>query len=283
MGADKGYDIGFLDMEGIRTAVEWARREGWNPGLSDAEAFAAQDPEGFLGLTVDGELAATISLVNYGPSFGFLGFYICRPDCRGRGLGIALWNAALKLKPARTIGLDGVPAQQPGYAKSGFVLAHENIRYGGLKPTGYSQGNPALTALSAADEDAIDRYERHHRLFPASRQRFLGAWLRHDALALRRDGEIVGYGVIRQCHEGWKVGPLFAENVGDAETILRGLLTNMPEGTFFLDTPGTNQAAVDLAVSLGLTPMFETARMYRGPAPRIDTAKVFGITTFELG
>ena len=27
----------------------------------------------------------------------------------------------------------------------------------------------------------------------------------------------------------------------------------------------------------------ETARMYRGPAPEIDTAKVFGITTFELG
>ena len=66
-----GDDIGFLDMEGIRTAVEWARREGWNPGLGDAEAFAAQDPEGFLGLKVDGELAATISLVNYGASFGF--------------------------------------------------------------------------------------------------------------------------------------------------------------------------------------------------------------------
>jgi len=95
--------------------------------------------------------------------------------------------------------------------------------------------------------------------------------------------EIVGYGVVRQCQEGWKVGPLFAENVGDAETILRGLLTKVPEGTFFLDTPGTNQAAVDLAVSLGLKPMFETARMYRGPAPEIDTAKVFGITTFELG
>jgi hypothetical protein len=29
--------------------------------------------------------------------------------------------------------------------------------------------------------------------------------------------------------------------------------------------------------------MFETARMYRGPAPEIDTAKVFGITSFELG
>lgn len=277
------YDIGFLDMAGIRTAAEWARREGWNPGLHDAEAFAAQDPEGFIGLKVDGELMATISLVSYGPAFGFLGFYICRPDVRGRGLGLALWNAALALKPARTIGLDGVKAQQDNYKKSGFVLAHENIRHGGLKLHGYSQGNRALTALSAADATAIDRFEQHHPLFPASRTRFLAEWLRHDALALRRDGEIVGYGVIRECHDGWKVGPLFAESVGDADIILRGLLTRMPEGSFYLDTPATNRAAVDLALSLALTPMFETARMYRGPAPQIDMAQVFGITSFELG
>lgn len=277
------YDIGFLDRAGIRTACDWARREGWNPGVNDAEAFAAQDPEGFIGLKVHGELVATISLVSYGPSFGFLGFYICRPEVRGRGLGMALWNAALALKPARTIGLDGVKDQQDNYRKSGFELAHGNIRHGGLRPRGYAQGNPALTALTAADETAIDRFEQHHRLFPAPRSRFLAEWLRHDAMALMRDGEIAGYGVIRECHEGWKVGPLFAANVGDAETILRGLLTKMPEGTFFLDTPATNSAAVDLAVSLGLKPMFETARMYRGPAPRIDMGKVFGITSFELG
>jgi len=277
------YDIGFLDGAGIRTAVDWARQEGWNPGLQDAAAFAAQDPEGFLGLRIDGEVVAAISLVSYGPSFGFLGFYICRPDHRGEGLGLALWTAALARKPARTIGLDGVPAQQEAYRRSGFVLAHENIRHGGLKPPGYAQRNPSLSALTPADASAVDRFEQRNRLFPAPRAAFLQHWLRHDSLALRRGEEIAGYGVIRQCHEGWKVGPLFAENVTDAETILRGLLTRIPEGTFFLDTPRTNRAAVDLAVSLGLEPMFETARMYRGPAPDMDTAKVFGITTFELG
>jgi hypothetical protein len=33
-----------------------------------------------------------------------------------------------------------------------------------------------------------------------------------------------------------------------------------------------------------MTPMFETARMYRGgPAPQIALDKVFGVTTLELG
>ena len=56
------HEIRVLDIDGIRTAAEWARREGWNPGLKDAEAFAAEDAEGFLGLFAGGELAATISL-----------------------------------------------------------------------------------------------------------------------------------------------------------------------------------------------------------------------------
>jgi len=29
--------------------------------------------------------------------------------------------------------------------------------------------------------------------------------------------------------------------------------------------------------------VFETARMYTGPAPAIDLARIYGITTFELG
>ena len=37
------------------------------------------------------------------------------------------------------------------------------------------------------------------------------------------------------------------------------------------------------AEAYGMTPIFRTARMYRGPHPPIDLSKVWGITTFELG
>lgn len=50
-----------------------------------------------------------------------------------------------------------------------------------------------------------------------------------------------------------------------------------------LDTPDHNQAAVRLAERFGLAPVFETARMYRGPAPNLPLSSVFGVTTFELG
>src|SRR5256884_3325605 len=115
----------------ISLAVDWAAAEGWNPGLSDASCFASVDPEGFLIAELDGLPAATVSCINYGASFSFLGFYIVRPDLRGKGYGLRIWNAAIAHAGPRVIGLDGVVAQQDNYRKSGFALAYANVRYGG--------------------------------------------------------------------------------------------------------------------------------------------------------
>src|SRR5260221_8078100 len=68
----------------IELAVDWAALEGWNPGHADAACFATVDPQGFLLGEIDGAPAATISIINYDPGFSFLGFYIVRPNLRGR-------------------------------------------------------------------------------------------------------------------------------------------------------------------------------------------------------
>ena len=96
----------------ISIAVDWAAAEGWNPGLADAACFATVDADGFLIGERGGAPAATVSCVNYSPSFAFLGFYIVREDLRGRGYGLRLWNAALAHAGTRVIGLDSVVAQQ---------------------------------------------------------------------------------------------------------------------------------------------------------------------------
>jgi hypothetical protein len=70
----------------IAIAIDWAAAEGWNPGLADATCFSSVDPHGILIGELDGAPAATISCVNYDARFSFLGFYIVRPDLRGRGV-----------------------------------------------------------------------------------------------------------------------------------------------------------------------------------------------------
>src|SRR3954464_15979322 len=114
----------------ISIAVNWGAAEGWNPGLADDVCFAAADPEGFFIGELDGAPAATVSCVNYGASFAFLGFYIVRQDLRGRGYGLRVWNAAMAHAGPRMIGLDGGRAQQQNYRRSGFELAYANVRYG---------------------------------------------------------------------------------------------------------------------------------------------------------
>lgn len=266
----------------VATAVDWAAGEGWNPGLADQDAFLAQDAEGFLGLFLDGTLAATISAVTYDGGFAFVGFYICRPALRGQGLGLKLWTAAMARLDGFSVGLDGVVAQQANYARSGFVLAHRNIRYGGPAPAGAAHGS--VVPFTADMTRAVIAYDR--AIFGFARPSFLTAWLNppHGRVrVLVEDGKVAGYGVIRRCQEGFKVGPLFAETAEGARALFLALADRAEGASIFLDVPEPNAAARALAEEMGLAPVFETARMYRGTAPPLPLERIFGITTFELG
>ena len=264
-------------------AVEWAAKEGWNPGLSDAECFYAADPEGFLLAFRNGEPIASISVVRYGSDFGFLGLYIVRPDLRGQGYGYQLWQAGMAQLGERMVGLDGVVAQQENYRRSGFSLAHRDIRYGG-QPRIDAPQDARISAVEGELFAAVLAYDR--AFFPAPRESFLRCWLNldgHHARALVEDGAVRGYGVIRRCQTGSKVGPLFAETEEDADGLFRSLVAEAGSEPVFLDIPEPNPAAWALAARYGLSPVFETARMYRGPDPRLPLSRIFGITTFELG
>lgn len=276
------FRIRTMRPDEIALAADWAAAEGWNPGLADAGCFAAVDPGGFLIGELGGAPAATISCVNYDDRFAFLGFYIVRPELRGRGLGLRIWNAAIAHSPSRTIGLDGVVAQQENYRKSGFRFAYANIRYGG------SVAVPAAPAEVVALRDVpfalVEASDA--TVFPAPRAAFLRHWIGapgHIGCALMRDGALRGWGVIRSCRKGSKIGPLVADDRAAAEAVLAALLAQAGGGEVFLDVPAVNGEAVRLAESLGLAPVFETARMYTGVIQPLEIARVFGVTTFELG
>ena len=281
--ATEGLHVRPMRPEEIAIAIDWAAAEGWNPGLTDATCFATVDPQGFLIGEFDGETAATVSCVNYSSSFAFLGFYIVRADLRGRGLGLQIWNAAIAHAGSRVIGLDGVVAQQENYRKSGFKLAYANIRYGGTvapRPEA-SQAGVALSEIPFVDVEAYDA-----TVFPAPRSAFLHAWIGapgHIGRAVVRDGRLAGWGVVRPCRTGRKIGPLVADDRATAEAVLSALLSAAGSGEIFLDVPGTNRDAIALAQGLGLVPVFETARMYTGAIPPVRLERVFGVTSFELG
>ncbi len=265
-------------------AIEWAANEGWNPGLHDLEAFFATDHEGYFAGFLENQPISCISAVKYNDSFGFIGFYIVKPEYRSLGYGFRLWETAIKSMPTQNIGLDGVIAQQSNYIKSGFKLAYRNIRYGGISNKARQNFNDVVELSDVAFNEILEYDSKH---FPTLRTNFIKPWLKQpesQALATIHDGKITGYGLIRKCRTGYKIGPLFADNKLFAEKLFISLCRFVESGTpIFLDTPELNPSAMELAENHGMQKVFETARMYTKSQPALDLTKIYGITTFELG
>ncbi|WP_093899452.1 GNAT family N-acetyltransferase [Streptomyces sp. Ncost-T10-10d] len=279
------FEITTASADDLTTLTEWAHAEGWNPGLTDRHAFFAADPRGFLIGRLDGEPVSCVSVVRYGSGFGFLGFYLTRPELRGRGYGIQLWRAGMARLDGRNVGLDGVVAQQPNYRRSGFRSAWTNMRYEGL-PTAAPTAPPgtALVDARTLPFGQLASYDR--RFFPADRDSFLAPWIAGPArtsLAAVRDGELRGLAVIRPCRTSSRIGPVYAESPEVAGVLVGALAATDPGTPVAIDVPDINPGAVRLAEQLGLTPSFETARMYTGPTPDVDHTGLFGITSLELG
>lgn len=266
-------------------ALTWAKEEGWNPGLEDLEPYRAADPGGFFMAWNEGEPVSCISAIRYGETYGFIGFYICRPEHRGKGYGMSTWDHGIKHLEGRTIGLDGVVAQQDNYRESGFEFAHRTLQQSGLSMV----DTPMDSRLCTLGQGIFPSIRDYDRAFvPAERTDFLKLWCApmldtRRGFAFVEDGTVKGYGVIRQCHDGFNIGPLFADTPEIADTLFRALAGQVKGQTIHLNTPETNQAALALAERYELSPSFEAARMYKGPAPDLPLDKTFGTTTFELG
>lgn len=272
--------------------VAWAAREGWNPGLHDAELFWSTDPEAFIAADLDGELIGGGAITSYCGEFGFMGLFIVRPEYRGRGFGDTLWNARRsrlldRLRPGASIGLDGVFEMQGYYAKGGFAFSHRNMRFRAevpdrpSTPPGEKHGIVPLASLPFGQVLDYDL-----SCFPASRRTFLREWISQpDALALgcRREGKLGGYGLVRRCGDGCKVGPLFADDAPAAEALYTHLAEFAAGGPLFIDAPENNPAAMELVKRHGMKEVFGCARMYLGPPPVLAHERIFGITTLELG
>ncbi len=265
--------------------ADWAHAENWNPGLTDGQAFFAADPCGFLIGRLDGVPASCVSVVRYGADFGFLGFYLTRPELRGQGYGSRLWAAGTARLAGRNTGLDGVVEQQPNYRRSGFRPAWTNLRYEGLVPVDVAPP-PGVTLVDARTLPfgQVTAYDR--RFFPAERDSFLAAWTTtpgRTALVALSEGEVRGLAVLRACRTSSRIGPLYAATPEIAGALVSALAATDPSSPVAVDVPGINPAAMRLAEQLGLAPSFETARMYTGAAPDVEHAGLFGITSLELG
>lgn len=278
------FTIRRMRKDEVRIAIDWAAKEGWNPGLKDGECFYAADPNGFLIGLLGDEPIAVISSVNYDENFSFMGFYIVKPEYRGQGYGMEIWKKALEYAGSRNAGGDGVLERIEDYKTQGFKPAYRNIRFQGLS-WGKKETKRTLTDISRIPLALLFNYD--DSLFSVQRHNFIKCWISqagHYGLGYLEKELVRGYGVIRKCFSGYKIGPLFADDDSIAADIFYGLISSLPEKSdFFLDVPEPNASAVKLADSHGMKKIFETIRIYIKEVPNISLEKWYGVTSFELG
>ena len=278
------YSIRTMKKEEIKLAIEFATKEGWNPGINDAELFYTADPEGFLLGELYQEPIATISAVKYGKKFGFIGFYIVKDEYRKRGYGITIWKEAMNRLRGRNIALDGVITQKDNYKKSGFKYSYSNIRYEGRTQSISEPDIPCINISSMLFDEVI-KYDSD--FFPETRAKFLKNWVSQPqgiSLAILNNNSLSGYGVIRKCYKGYKIGPLFADTVFIADSLFTSLISKVePEKPVYLDIPEVNKNAYRLITRHKMARVFQTVRMYTSEPPNISLDRTYGVTTFELG
>jgi GNAT superfamily N-acetyltransferase len=285
--SDSPYTFQKLDLEGLKTLVQWAEQEGWNPGPNDADVFWHTDPDGFYGFFDEEKFIAGGAIVSYDGKFGFMGLFIVHPDYRGDGIGRQLWYQRRdmllqRLNPGASIGMDGVVSMQPFYRKGGFEIAFKDERY---ENTGIQLDlDPNISSINPEDFSSLLAYDK--QCFGFNRSRFLEHWLQlpgAHTFNYKHDGELKGFAVLRKVISGYKIGPLFADDDRVAEALYRACLNAVPGQLVYLDIPLINSGAVELVKKYKAKYVFECARMYYGSPPESLMNKVYGITTFELG
>ena len=267
-----------LNLDGVKTLVEWAEAEGWNPGQYDAEVYYQTDPDGFYGYFHNEDMIGGGSIVSYNKEFGFMGFFIVKPEYRSHGIGRKLWyqrrdTLLSRLNKGASIGMDGVIAMQPFYKKGGFEILFRDERFEkmGMK----FEIDKNISPISDNDFNSIFAYDK--QCFGFSRPQFLKPWLNlpgNKTFKYIENEKLKGFAIV--C-------PLFADNEMIAEELYKACLNSVVDKPLYFDIPVINKGAVNIIKKYDAEYVFECARMYHGKSPNIEINKVFGITTFELG
>jgi GNAT superfamily N-acetyltransferase len=266
-----------LTASDIPAALELSTEAGWNQTIADWGTLIDLAPEGCLAIEVDGELAATTTLLSYGQRLAWIGMVLTRIRYRGRGFARLLMKEALGLADQmhiETVKLDATDQGQPLYEKFGFRCEEAVERW-------WRAGH---TVVAGAGENRLkDSHEGWRELdmqaFGADRTELLlklgcknpPLWVGNSYL-FSRAGRLTSY-----------LGPCVCESSEAARTLMERTLQRGAAGGWSWDLLPRNAAAEALARSLEFTPKRHLTRMVRGKEQRAKEEAIYAIAGFELG
>ncbi len=295
---DESFTIRIIKNNEFSQVTDWARSEGFAPGLDDISIYKNTDKKGIWVGCLNDEPIGSIACVKYNSAYAFIGLFIVRKEFRHNGYGILLWKHALNyLADVDCIGLEAAPARLYNYQTWGFRVSSITNRWklAGSRNIPKSnfykdiQHDFSVVLGNQISSEAVINYDSQRE--PSPRPHFLNDWLENSVGKVNvlsdNNGMCHGFGRIRPCilednKRGWRIGPLLADTPPLAELLIRKLVGNL-DGDIFLDCSSLNPYANYLLSNLGFHQVSSTYRMYKGAQPPTSMNQVYGLACLELG
>ncbi|SAK68863.1 N-acetyltransferase GCN5 [Caballeronia catudaia] len=266
----------------LSVEVKWPHRaDDWRFVHDAGEGFVAQDGDRVVG---------TALFWTFGENGGSLGMVIVAPDCQGKGIGRTLMELLLEALGERITVLHATPAGEPLYAKLGFTrigAIHQHQSADFTVPRIDLQRGEHIRTIEPRDTDTLVALASRASGF--DRSVLLPSLLNvAQGVVLERDGEALGFALIREFGRGHAIGPVVSltddgQHVRRAQALIAHWL-GRNEGRFTrIDTPDESGLA-DWLERIGLKRVDTVIKMARNGTPSRDASVAqFAIINQALG
>ena len=244
----------------LSRAVGWPHRvEDWEMLIGLGHGVVA---------TLGEEIVASALWWPYGETHATLGSIIVSPAQQGGGIGKRLIRALLEQTQGRSQLLNATVAGEPLYARNGFVPWGGVLQYHGESRSEAApvlQSGEILRLGGPGDLPLLERLDAQATGLP--RKPALEVLLAcGECIVLERDGEPVGFSVLRRFGRGHVIGPVVAANGGDAQILIAHWLHERRGQFLRIDVP-LDTGLEDWLTQSGLKPAGPVTSMVRGEKP----------------
>lgn len=267
----KTITVTLMQPTDFKEINQWCIDEGWNIGIHDSEIYYKIDPiHHYIAKT--NESVASLSLIKHSPAFFTLGPFIVHKSYRGQGVGEALWNVGMtriiKEYPDAHIALYAVSEQVDRYKKADFipVLTIQRWYIDSSQLISPSMSDQC-TSITNKLIPSISQYYQNH--YVTNRELLLKELLlkpKTNGFVFMDDNVIKGFGFIRPCVHGFRIGAVIADTPEIAQTLIAELLVLAQSAPVFIDVPGSNPHGINCmnAFHAVRAPQEDTIMMIKG-------------------
>jgi ribosomal protein S18 acetylase RimI-like enzyme len=260
-----------MEQKDIPVGMRLKEIAKWNQLEQDWQLFLESSQTGSLVAEYEGKIVGTVTSVNYGKRFSWLGMLLVDPSIRRMGLGTKLLTEAMRLSADYgTIRLDATPAGKLVYDTLGYKDEFYLSRYEIEKCDIISLPEPEQRCYKMTQNDIEQVIDFDQEIFGAPRPKILKALFSMEpsyAWVLRSGDHLTGYCLGRPGSNFEQIGPIVAYDFDAASCLLLHALKECDGEAVILDIPDDQKDFRSLVDKIGFSIQRPFIRMYHGEHP----------------